>query len=99
MENIKKNLLSIILVVLAGLTLIPIPGKDINSVLGYHSLCGFTPYSTSILILTSGIIYYLKNRKGKENGTIYTKQRMDISNFSSLDYPVERLGAMEIRKK
>jgi hypothetical protein len=65
MDQLKKNLWSIILVVLALITIMPIPGAELNNMFGYHSICAFTPYSTLILLVAGATVYFLKNRKEK----------------------------------
>jgi hypothetical protein len=45
---------AILLVVLAGVTLLPYSSKSIND-LGYHSLCPFAPYSSGSLLLVAGL--------------------------------------------
>jgi len=45
---------AVLLVVLAGVTLLPYPSPRIND-LAYRSLCPFAPYSSGTLLLAAGL--------------------------------------------
>ncbi len=60
-------ILAIALVVAAALTLVPYAGASKPNIMGFKSLCTFTPASTAILLLAayslSGYRSKIKNRK------------------------------------
>ena len=46
---------SILLLALAGITVLPYSGSHLN-LLGYHSICGFVPLSTLTLLGAAGLV-------------------------------------------
>lgn len=70
----KQKLLNILLVVAAllviaaGVTLLPFSSNNIKSDLGYSSLCPFAPWSTLTLLFFAGVAWliraYVKTQAG-----------------------------------
>ncbi|OHD53608.1 MAG: hypothetical protein A2Y33_06715 [Spirochaetes bacterium GWF1_51_8] len=66
-EKIKSalNIAAIVMLVLAGLTLLPSPGASKQCILGYKAKCSFTPFSTGIMLLLSGALFFIRSRVGQ----------------------------------
>ena len=52
--------LSILLLALAVITVLPYSGSHLN-LLGYHSICGFVPLSTSVLLGAAGLVRIVRD--------------------------------------
>lgn len=70
MKKIQTKILkplSIGLAILALITVLPYGGAQEASILGYKSLCPFSPFSTIIIIYTALTLYrYQSNQNRKE---------------------------------
>jgi hypothetical protein len=56
--------LSILLMGLAGITVLPHPGSHVN-MLGYRSICGFVPLSTVILLGAAVVVRVVRDMQSK----------------------------------
>ena len=68
MRNKKKGygyllLLTVLLTVAAILTLIPHAAASKECMLGYKSVCSFTPVSTLILVIAAGVTCVVRKRR------------------------------------
>jgi hypothetical protein len=55
------TLLALIFLVAAIVTILPFPRAKKRSLLGYKSLCPFSPVSTLVLLMSSGIVWLIGN--------------------------------------
>ncbi len=51
---------TVLLIVAAGVTLLPFSSNNIRSDLGYSSLCPFAPWSTLTLLLFAGLAWLVR---------------------------------------
>ncbi len=58
-------LLTVLIVVLAILTMIPFDSASKVSFMGYKALCSFTPISSLLLILLAGVVCKIRSKKFK----------------------------------
>lgn len=65
-EKIKSALqiAAIVVLVLGALTLLPSPGASKQCMLGYKAKCSFTPISTAIMFVLSGVLFFIRSRIG-----------------------------------
>ena len=58
-RNRALVILAFVLIGLAVVTLLPLPGSKVND-LGYGSICTFVPGSTLTLLLAAGVIWAVR---------------------------------------
>jgi hypothetical protein len=62
----KNNVLSVVMIILAIATLLPTGTASKVNILGYNSLCSFTPVSSVILFAIAVISIFMAKKNAEE---------------------------------
>lgn len=65
-KKIILNVVQVIMIILAIVTLIPAETAGKANILGYYSICSFAPFSTLILIAIAGVSFFISKKSSDE---------------------------------